>query len=361
MKTPAYHLATHRSWAVPSAAMSIVVVAATAAGPGFGLLPLYAAGPALAAARGTTVTVLSMAAVAAGLCLFSATMDGNLGQTRLLIALGGNAVVTAAACYVSRVRCRAEQDLVDVREVAEVVQDVLVPPLPSQDGPIRLTGSYLSATKAARVGGDLYQAVHVTDGVRIMVADVQGKGLDALHTATLVLNAFRDAARGPHSLEEVPAHIEEALGSRTEGDRFVTGIIAEVHHDGTVDLLNCGHPAPLVRRADGTLELAHPAEPAPPLGLTGLREFGDLDAAAPVATHLVLAPGERMLFYTDGLSEARDPEGEFYPVLDRAQGPLGHPEPDLALEQLRADVEIHTGSGGDDDSALLLLHLEGVA
>lgn len=358
VKTSALHATEHHPWAAPLAAMGFVALVATLAGPGFGLLPLYAAGPALAAARGTTTTVVGMGAVSAGLCLVSAAVDGHLTHTRLLLALGGIAIVTVAASYVSRVRRRAERDLVDVREVADVVQDVLVPPLPPQAGPIRLAGSYLSATKAARVGGDLCQAVPVDDGVRVMVADVQGKGLDALHTAALVLHAFRDTAGGPHELHEVSERIEEALGRRTDSDRFVTGVIAEVRHDGTVDLLNRGHPAPLVRRTDGSLELAHPAEPAPPLGLTDLTGFG---AAGPVASRIVLAPGERMLFYTDGLSEARDRAGEFYPVLDRAHGPLAHPEPDLALEQLRADVEDHTGRGSDDDSALLLLHLEDAA
>lgn len=358
LKTSAIQLITQQAWALPALAMGIVAVVATLAGPGFGLLPFYGAGPALAAARGTSRTVLGIGVLSAGLCLISATMDGNLGHTGLLVALGGIVIVTAAACYVSRIRRKAERTLVDVQMVADTVQDVLVPPLPPKAGPIRLTGSYLSATKAARVGGDLYQAVPVTGGVRVMVADVQGKGLDALRTAALVLHTFRDAARDPYDLAEVPGRIEEVLGSRTDGDRFVTGIIAEVRHDGTVDLLNFGHPAPLVRRADGSVELAQPAEPAPPMGLTSLV---DLETTGPVASRITLAPGERILFYTDGLSEARNHTGEFYPVLDRAHGPLAHPEPDRALEQLRADVATHTSNDSDDDSALLLLHLEDAA
>lgn len=357
-QTSAFRSAARQPWALPVAAMGTVAVASTLAGPGFGLLPFYTAGPALAAARGTSRTVLGVSAVSTVLCLFSALIDSHFGNTRMLVALGGIAFVTAAGCYVSRVRRRTERDLVDVREVAEAVQDILVPPLPPQAGPISLTGSYLSATRAARVGGDLCQAVPFDDGVRVMIADVQGKGLDALHTAALVLHAFRDAARAPLGPREIQARVEEVLDARTDGERFVTGIIAEVRHDGTVDLLNCGHPAPLVRRTDGTLEFAPPREPAPPMGLAC---FAGPGSSGPVASRVVLAPGERMLFYTDGLSEARDGAGEFYPVLDRARGPLARPGADDALAHLRADVDRHTGGGGNDDSALLLLQLQGVA
>ncbi|HEY9328619.1 MAG TPA: PP2C family protein-serine/threonine phosphatase [Streptomyces sp.] len=345
-------------WVIPAAAMGIVAMASILAGPGFGLLPFYTAGPALAAARGTSRTVLGVGAFSAALCLVSALVDDHFGNTRMLVALGGIAFVTAAACYVSRVRRQAESDLVDVREVAEAVQDVLVPPLPARVGPLTLADSYLSATKSARVGGDLCQAVPCEGGTRLMIADVQGKGIEALRTAALVLHTFRDAACGSRDLLEVAPRIEEALETRTDGERFVTGIIAEARYDGSVDLLNYGHPAPLIRRADGHIELVRPCEHALPLGLTGLT---GPDSAGPTAARVVLAPGERILLYTDGLSEARDGRGAFYPVQDRAGGPLSHPGPDRALQELRADVDAHTGGGSDDDSALLLLQFERVS
>lgn len=93
-----------RPWMLPMAVMSVVPVVATLAGSGFALLPFYTAGPALAAARGSTATVLGTGIVSVGLCLGGALMDGLLGHTRLLIALGGIIVVTGAACYVSAVR-----------------------------------------------------------------------------------------------------------------------------------------------------------------------------------------------------------------------------------------------------------------
>ncbi|MEU9204665.1 PP2C family protein-serine/threonine phosphatase [Streptomyces sp. NPDC048332] len=349
---------TGRPWAIPVAAMVVVATASLLAGPGFGLLPFFTAGPALAAARGTSRTVLGVGAFSAALCLISSVADDHLGNTRTLVALGGIIFVTAAACYVSRVRRQAERDLVDVREVAEAVQDVLVPPLPAQVGPLKLADSYLSATKSARVGGDLSQAVPCEDGVRVMIADVQGKGIEALRTAALVLHTFRDVARGPLGLCEIAARIEEVLATRTDGDRFVTGIIAEARNDGSVDLLNYGHAAPLIRRADGRLELARPAEHALPLGLSGL---ATPHAPGPAATRVLLAPEERILFYTDGLSEARDDRGEFYPLQDRAGGPLSHSGPDRALRELRADVDHHTGGASDDDSVLLLLQFERVS
>ncbi|MFJ9948386.1 hypothetical protein [Kitasatospora sp. NPDC091207] len=229
---PADRRPDRRPRALPVTVTGVVAVVATAAGPGFGLLPFYSAGPALAAARGTVTTVLGTGALPVGLCLGAAGIDHLLGHTRVVIALGGIVVVSAAACYVSSVRRRAERDLVDVREVAEAVQNVVAPPLPSRLGPVALTGSYRSATRAARVAGDLCQAFEAPEGMRVIVAEVQGKGLDALHTAALVLHTFRDTAR-----------TAEDLGGGFRAHRGDPGFIGAVHQppDDLVDQRVLGH------------------------------------------------------------------------------------------------------------------------
>ncbi|QKW23258.1 serine/threonine-protein phosphatase [Kitasatospora sp. NA04385] len=346
-----------RPWVAPVAAMGLVALADLLLGPSLGLLPLFAAGPALAAGRGAPRTVLGSALLGVVLVLLLSVWDGVWGHTRVWVALGGVVFTALAACWVSVTRRRAERELVDVRAVAETVQNVLMPPLPPRLGPLELTGSYRSAHRTARVGGDLYQAVQVPGGVRILVADVQGKGLEAVSAAAVVLGAFRNAAPVAPDLGSLAGQVEQALAEQTSGDRFVTALLADVREDGRTTLLDHGHPVPVLLRAGGagatgaagTAPVLPKLDPAPPFGLAALT-----GAPAPRPTALTLHEGDRLLFCTDGLTEARDGSGRFYPLADRAAALLAPPCPQQALARLRADVEEWTGTGPDDDSALLL-------
>ncbi|MFE9045219.1 PP2C family protein-serine/threonine phosphatase [Streptomyces sp. NPDC007818] len=340
---------SQRAWVPPAVAMALTAIAGLALGPDFCLLPFYAAGPALAAGRGTPRTVLGSAAASMALITLAAAADGLLGHQRVWIALGGVVVVTAAACWVSVTRMRAERRLVDVSEVAETVQGILMPPPPPRTGPVALTGSYRSAARAARVGGDLFVAAEVPDGARILIADVQGKGLEAVEAAAVVLTAFRDATADVPALDRLARTIERSLAEHTSGDRFVTALFADIHHDGSVTLLSHGHPEPLLLRADGHCRHVPLPDPAPPLGLAALTGDTPTPRAGPSLTD-----GDRLLFYTDGLSEARDPSGTFYPLRAHAPALLADPCPASALDSLRTDVLRHTRRAPDDDSALLL-------
>ncbi|MEV8591035.1 PP2C family protein-serine/threonine phosphatase [Streptomyces sp. NPDC051180] len=338
--------------ALPLAVMLGVAIVDAATGPEYNLLPVYAAGPAIAAARGSVRNVLAMGGVAVVLCLLFAAKAERFGELRMYVALVAIAYVTLAAVYAAWTRLRTERRLVDVEEVAKTLEDVLFAPLPPAIGPVRLGASYVSASRATRVGGDLYEAVPSPRGVRLVVADVQGKGLGTIRCAAVVLAAFREAGHDLDDLAEVDGRIETALERRTDGLRFVTGIVAEVSPAGRLVMFNHGHPAPLLLTAEGRVAFVEPEQPAPPFGLTGLVNPGDrLDGI----TRLTLGPGDRLLFYTDGLSEARDGAGRFYPVDERAGPLMGAGDPEEVLDRLRADVAAFTGAPPDDDSALLLV------
>jgi serine phosphatase RsbU (regulator of sigma subunit) len=237
---------------------------------------------------------------------------------------------------------------VNVRAVADVAQRVLLHQVPRRVGGIRIAVCYISAAAAARIGGDLYDIVAVAGTARLIVADVQGKGQAAVQTAAAVLGAFRESAYDAVDLPEIADHIEFSLRHQAPGDKFVTAIMAEVSPGcAEIKLLNCGHPAPLLV-SETQSGLAEPPDAGLPLGLGSLAPDGRKAYAVP------FGPGHRMLFYTDGISEARDKAGVFYPV-ERRAALLGGADPDTSLDRLYGDVLRHAGGRLHDDSAALLI------
>jgi serine phosphatase RsbU (regulator of sigma subunit) len=333
---------------LPFAAMALVGLGDVLAGPELRFRPLLALGPAFAALWcGMRRTALvGMAALAITVLLSS--YHHALGKRQNTVTLAMVAGVTVASVFASSGRQRRERLLADVRSVAEVAQQVLLRPVPRRVGPVHVAVSYTSATAEARIGGDLYEVASTRSGVRVIVGDVQGKGLAAVETAAAVLGAFREAAYDEPELTGVVARIENALSRSLSGEKFVTAVLAEFDDGDAATLLNCGHPPPLIlSRGDGGV-FAEPRESAPPLGLIELADAG------PRPYTVRFAPGDQMLIYTDGVVEARDGAGRFYPLADRC-GLLNAADPERALEALRADVLRHVGGRITDDAAMLLV------
>jgi serine phosphatase RsbU (regulator of sigma subunit) len=181
---------------------------------------------------------------------------------------------------------------------------------------------------------------------------VQGKGLAAVQTAAVVLAAFRESVYDEPDLAAIASHIERSLEHQAPGDRFVTAIMAEIPRDGAeIRLLNCGHPSPLLLSGDNA-EFAEPLEASLPLGL------GYLDPGVRKEHTAPFGPTDRILFYTDGISEARDTAGAFYQV-DQCGRLLDGPDPVASLDRLYDDVLRHVGGHLQDDSAALFIARQG--
>ena len=335
--------------AVPFCVMAVVVAADLLAGPQVGLLPLLSLGPALAPVTlGPARTVLT-GGLAIVLSLLLAAYDGIGFSPRAVVAVTTIIGVTAAGVIASAARQRREQELVNVRAVADVAQQVLLRQIPQRVGQIQIAVRYISAAAAARIGGDLYDVVAVPGITRLIVADVQGKGLAAVQTAAVVLAAFRESAYDAPDLARIAEHIELSLGRQALGEEFVTAVMAEIVPEcAEIRLLNCGHPPPLLLLSGRLARLAEPLEAGLPLGLARLAPGERKEHTVP------FGPGDRMLFYTDGISEARDKSGTFYPV-DRCGTLLAGPDPDAALDRLHDDVLGHVGGRLQDDSAAMLV------
>lgn len=125
-------------------------------------------------------------------------------------------------------------------------------------------------------------------------------------------------------------------------------LFSRVRSSREADFLNYGHPAPVLVRRHGVVDFPQPPSYALPLGLGGLAGEG------PKPYRVEFAPGEQLLLYTDGVTEARDESGFFYPPGERAY-PLQDPEVQCALQTLREDLERHAAGPPHDDAGMLLL------
>lgn len=333
---------------LPYAVMALVAVVDGVAGASVGLLPLVSLGPAFAGLIGTWVRTAVIGALAVAVVCALGVADGLFAERRGFAAIGAVVGVTVAGVIAAVTRQRREAELANVRSIAEVAQRVLLRPVPACPGPLRAAVSYTSAVAEARIGGDLYEVVASPAGVRVIIGDVQGKGLEAVETAAVVLGAFREAAYDEKTLEGVGDRVQRAANRTVSGEKFVTALMAEVGRDGATTLLNFGHPPPMVVSPDGTVAFPEPPVYALPLGL------GVDRAEAPEPFEISFRPGDQLLLYTDGVTEARDAAGRFYP-LGRRAGLLAADDPAAALEALRTDLIRHTRGPLHDDAAMLLL------
>ncbi|GHG88617.1 hypothetical protein GCM10018780_07220 [Streptomyces lanatus] len=312
-------------------------------------VPLLATGPALAA----TTTCGPRAVLGVG--LLSAAVGVSLGlrgdapDSQLAVALCALLVVTLACGATSALRGRRERVLAAVRSVAEAAQHALLQPVPATVGPFQVAVRYSAAAAEARIGGDLYALVSTPYGVRLIVGDVRGKGLPAVGTAALVLGVFREAAHDEPDLLDVVARIERSLARNLGSDDFVTAVVAGYPREGQLEVVNCGHAPPLLVR-DSTVVPVDPARPAPPLGLRAL------SGETPALHVLPFSAGDQLLLYTDGVTEARNHDREFYPL---AEALARHTcdEPVDTVTALHNELQTHVGGRLHDDAALLLLRM----
>ncbi|MEU6142787.1 PP2C family protein-serine/threonine phosphatase [Streptomyces sp. NPDC047081] len=333
---------------LPVAVMATVAVGDVLTGPGLGFLPLASLGPAFAGLVGGWRRTAVFGAAALLLCVALGLYDGLFQERRGFMAMVSVVGVTGAGIAAAVMRGRREAELANVRSIAEVAQRVLLRPVPLTAGPLQAAVSYTSAVAEARIGGDLYEVVASPHGVRVIVGDVQGKGLAAVETAAVVLGAFREAAHEEPDLVRLGERLERSVDRVLEGEKFVTAILAEVGADHKVVFLNYGHPPPMVVHEDGTADFPLPPAYALPLGLG---TYGD---CSPKPFPVGFAPGEQLLLYTDGVSEARDDRGTFYPLGERAYL-LKEADAQSALDSLREDVVRHAAGPPHDDAAMLLL------
>ncbi|MGW8063782.1 PP2C family protein-serine/threonine phosphatase [Streptomyces ziwulingensis] len=232
------------------------------------------------------------------------------GETDLLTV----AFVAALSVFVSFVRSRRDAQLDLERTVAEAAQRAVVPPLPERVGAVRLTGLYRAAQRGTLVGGDFFDVRNGPFGVRVVTGDVQGHGLSAVSTVASLLGAFREAVLDQPDLASVAGRLDRRLvvdaADARHTELFATAALLEFSADALeVRVVVCGNPPPLLLRDGGATELE--VSPWTPLGL-GLADAGAIETRT-----VALRPGDRLFLASDGVVEARDGSGAFYPLAGR--------------------------------------------
>jgi sigma-B regulation protein RsbU (phosphoserine phosphatase) len=207
---------------------------------------------------------------------------------------------------------------------------------------------------ALEVGGDLYDAFLLDpDRLFFVIGDVAGKGVSAALVMVRTLTQLRAVAAGRMPLRAVLAELNETLLAGSDTAMFVTLLAGILDlRSGVVDLLNFGHCPPVSAPPGGAPALC-PLVPAPALGI--------LPGAHPGESGLVMRPGETLLLYSDGVTEAMDPAGAAFGN-DRLLAAVARPggEPGALVHHVAGEVaRFRAGAGQADDVTLLAVTWNG--
>jgi len=266
------------------------------------------------------------------------------------IALQVSVVLENAALHAARIEEeKLHQELAVAREIQQGY-------LPTDFAPLGDAGFELFARvhPARQVSGDLYDFFPLADGrLAFFVGDVSGKGMPAALFMVAVRTLARHLAPSAAGPAEALTRLNDALAADNPSAMFVTLVYGIYDpRKGSVVLASGGHPKPLLRRADGRVE---------EVAIRNGRLLGYAPGDAGLSdAALALAPGETLVIYTDGFTEARAPDGVTMFGVGRLAEALGGPRTALPLErcaeELKAAVERFTGSAElQDDLTVLML------
>jgi hypothetical protein len=245
-------------------------------------------------------------------------------------------------------------DLIDLRRrrrpmnlAAEMQWDMLMPPLAFSSPELAIAGIL---EPAYVVAGDAFDCSLNGDLFDFAILDAMGHGVHSTLASTLALGGFRHGRRRGLELTVIVEQMDDALLEHFTGECFVTGHICQLDvATGTFRWVNAGHPPPLLIRGSKVVAEMK-ADPCLPLGLgVQITEVGEYH----------LRPNDRVLFYSDGVTEARPAGGPQFGVkrlIDDAEEFLGSSLPAAeVLRRLVSRLREHRGGELEDDATLVFL------
>ncbi len=231
--------------------------------------------------------------------------------------------------------------------LAAEIQWDLLPPLTFGAPRVVLAGAL---EPAYEIGGDTFDYAVDGDTAQLMVLDAIGHGLPAALLASAAVGAYRHARRNRLDVPEIAAEIDAVVAAEFGPERFATAVLSRLDlASGKLRWVNAGHPEPLILR-DGGMVRTTGQPPDLPLGLQETKR---------TCGEATLQPGDRVLLYTDGIVEARSPEGEFFGeqrladfVIRSAASGLPAPE---TLRRLMREILEHQADQLQDDASIVIL------
>jgi hypothetical protein len=222
----------------------------------------------------------------------------------------------------------------------------LLPPLTFGCDGLVISGALAPAYD---LGGDSFDYGVDADTARIAVFDAMGHGLEAGLLATVAVAAYRNSRRRRLKLAETVVAVDEAIRLRFGAERFVTAVLAELDlTSGCFRWFRSGHPAPLLLRGSKVVKTLW-GDTGLPLGLGMPGEEAEE----------ALEPGDQVLFFTDGVTEARSPDGNFFGA-DRLTDLVsrtsagGNPTPETLRRLMHSILDHQAGDLQDDATAVLV-------
>ncbi|TQJ50869.1 serine phosphatase RsbU (regulator of sigma subunit) [Phycicoccus sp. SLBN-51] len=273
--------------------------------------------------------------------------DDDRRLTRRLAGLVADMFVTKGMYTDSFFQARRRQPM----SLSAEMQWQLLPPLTMTTPQVAVAGAL---EPAYDVAGDSFDYAFNEDILHLAMIDAMGHGLGAAVMATLAVGAYRHARRFDRGLEEMYAAMDAAVATQFTADHFATAQMARLDvRSGRLEWVNAGHPAPLLLR--GHRVLASLDSPTTlPVGYGGAR---------PVVSEYALEPGDRVLFFTDGVVEEHREGGEQFGVarlidlVERASRDGGAVQE--VVRRLSRSLMRERGDVTTDDATLLLLEWRG--
>jgi sigma-B regulation protein RsbU (phosphoserine phosphatase) len=233
-------------------------------------------------------------------------------------------------------------------EDARLIQRGLLPTAVPQVPRLQLAVAWQPANG---VGGDCFDTIAFGNGLGVSIADVAGKGLPAallMSNLQAAVRAFAQEASAPAS---VCSSVNRLLCRNMASGRFATFCYARIEPSaGRLVYANAGHNPPLLVRADGSVSSLS----------QGGMVLGIFPDSAYEQAEVAVGAGDRLVFYTDGITEARNAEGDEYGE-DRLMAAAAARR-SLAVEELKdellAEVDAFTGGKFDDDATLIVASIE---
>jgi serine phosphatase RsbU (regulator of sigma subunit) len=245
---------------------------------------------------------------------------------------------------------QAKHQMEDELRLARTIQQSLLPGRLPSEGWLRASGSSLASHE---VGGDYYDVMRVSAHCwSAVVADVSGKGVASALLASLLQGALITVTEHPEAMGHRMERLNRFLLDRTGGEKYATVFYCLLHEDGRMYYVNAAHCPPMVVRANGErLELEASGMP---VGLLETAEFAVVEQR--------LAPGDKIVIYSDGVTEAQNLEKGFFgkrrlrEVVEAHAGHSCGAIHDAIQEAVAAFTE---GAAQSDDITLVVLEFRG--